>query len=134
MRTNTLVVLIAIAILGVSSAAMAKGSGGGGGGKGSSGGGHVGHNHFGHNHFGHNHFDRRFLRDRFFLNGWGWDWSWAPCDNSGYGNTTVVAFPLATPQVANGSVAATPCHWNAETFTVPSSTGGTGPVQVVSCR
>lgn len=127
MRTNTLVVLIAIAILGVSSAAMAKGSGGGGGGKGL--GGHVGHNHFGHNHF-----DRRFLRNRFFLNGWGWDWGWAPYDNSGYGNSTVVAFPLATPQVANGSVAATPCHWNAETFTVPSSTGGTGPVQVVSCR
>jgi hypothetical protein len=127
MRTNTLVVLIAIAILGVSSAAMAKGSGGGGGGKGL--GGHVGHNHFGHNHF-----DRRFLRNRFFLNGWGWDWGWALYDNSGYGNSTVVAFPLATPQVANGSVAATPCHWNAETFTVPSSTGGTGPVQVVSCR
>jgi hypothetical protein len=127
MRTNTLVVLMAIAILGVSSAAMAKGSGGGGGGKGL--GGHVGHNHFGHNHF-----DRRFLRNRFFLNGWGWDWGWALYDNSGYGNSTVVAFPLATPQVANGSVAATPCHWNAETFTVPSSTGGTGPVQVVSCR
>jgi hypothetical protein len=127
MRTNTLVVLIAIAILGVSSAAMAKGSGSGGGGKGL--GGHVGHNHFGHNHF-----DRRFLRNRFFLNGWGWDWGWALYDNSGYGNSTVVAFPLATPQVANGSVAATPCHWNAETFTVPSSTGGTGPVQVVSCR
>jgi hypothetical protein len=127
MRTNTLVVLIAIAILGVSSAAMAKGSGGGGGGKGL--GGHVGHNHFGHNHF-----DRRFLRNRFFLNGWGWDWGWTPYDNSGYGNSTVVAFPLATPQVANGSVAVTPCHWNAETFTVPSSTGGTGPVQVVSCR
>ena len=129
MRTNTLVVLIAIAILGVSSAAMAKGSGGGGGGKGSSGGGHVGHNHFGHNHF-----DRRFLKNRFFLKGWGWDWGWALYDNSGYGNSTFVAFPLATPQVANGSVAATPCHWNAETSTVPSSTGGTGPVQVVSCR
>jgi hypothetical protein len=129
MRTNTLVVLIAIAILGVGSAAMAHGSGGGGGGKDSSGGGHVGHNHFGHNHF-----DRRFLRNRFFLNGWGWDWGWAPYDNSGYGNTTVVAFPQATPQIANGSVAATPCHWNAETFTVPSATGGTGPVQVVSCR
>jgi hypothetical protein len=127
MRTNTLVVLMAIAILGVSSAAMGKGNGGGGGGKGL--GGHVGHNHFGHNHF-----DRRFLRNRFFLNGWGWDWGWALYDNSGYGNSTVVAFPLATPQVANGSVAAMPCHWNAETFTVPSSTGGTGPVQVVSCR
>jgi hypothetical protein len=128
MRTNTLVVLIAIAILGVSSAAMAKGSGGGGGGGKGWGG------HFGHNHFGHNRFDRRFLRNQFF-NGWGWDWGWTPYDNSGYGgNTTVVAFPVATPQVANGSVAATPCHWNAETFTVPSATGGSGPVQVVSCR
>src|ERR1700741_5337018 len=127
MRTNTLVVLIAIAILGVSSAAMAKGSGGGGGGKGWGG-------HFGHNHFGHNRFDRRFLRNQFF-NGWGWDWGWTPYDNSGYGGKTpVVAFPVATPQVANGSVAATPCHWNAETFTVPSATGGSGPVQVVSCR
>jgi len=94
MRTNTLVVLIAIAILGVSSAAMAKGSGGGGGGKGL--GGHVGHNHFGHNHF-----DRRFLRNRFFLNGWGWDWGWALYDNSGYGNSTVVAFPLVGPEARN---------------------------------
>jgi hypothetical protein len=57
MRTNTLVVLIAIATLGVSSAAMARGSGGGGGGKGWPGGGH----------FGHNQFDHRFLRNRFCL-------------------------------------------------------------------
>ena len=136
MRTNTLFVLIAIAILGVSSAAMAHGSGGGGGGKGSFGGGHFGRNHFGHNHFGHNHFDHRFLRNRFLLNGWGWDWGWgsAPYDNSGYGNTTVVAFPQASPQVANSSVAATPCHWNAETFNVPSSAGEKRPVEVVSCR
>ena len=46
--------------------------------------------------------DHRFLRNRLFLNGWGWgDWGWGPYDNSGSGNTTVVAFPLATPQVAN---------------------------------
>jgi hypothetical protein len=124
MRTNTLVVLCNTWR---EFSRYGEGERRGGGGKGL--GGHVGHNHFGHNHF-----DRRFLRNRFFLNGWGWDWGWALYDNSGYGNSTVVAFPLATPQVANGSVAATPCHWNAETFTVPSSTGGTGPVQVVSCR
>jgi hypothetical protein len=127
MRTNTLVVLIAIAVLGVSSTAMARGSGSGGGGKGG---------HFGRSHFGHNHFDHRFRRNQVLLNGWGWDWGWGPYDYSGYGNTTVVAFPQATPQAANttGSIAATPCHWNAETFTVPSSAGGTGPVQVVGCR
>jgi hypothetical protein len=130
MRTNTLVVLIAIAILGVSSTAMARGSGGGGGKSWSWGG------HFGHGHFGHNQFDHRFRRNQVLLNGWGWDWGWGPYDYSGYGNTTVVAFPQATPQAANatGSIAATPCHWNAETFTVPSSTGGTGPIQVVGCR
>lgn len=129
MRTNTLVVLIAIAVLGVGSGAMARGTGGGG--KGWSGGGH-----FGHSRFGHNQFDHRFRRNQVLLNGWGWDWGWGPYDSSGYGNTTVVAFPQATPQAANatGSIAATPCHWNAETFTVPSATGGTGPIQVVSCR
>ena len=130
MRTNTLVVLIAIAILGVSSAATAHGSGGGGGKGGSARG------HFGHSHFGRNQFDHRFLRNRAFLNGWGWDWGWAPYDNSGYGNTTVVAFPQATPQAANAtsSVAAGPCNWNQQTFTVPSSAGGTQPIQVVSCH
>ena len=126
MRTNTLVVLIAIAMLGISSAALARGSGGG---KGGSGGGHSGHDHFGRNHF-----DHRFQRNRAFFNGWGWDWG--PYDYSGYGNTTVVAFPQAIPQAANvtGSVAAGPCNWNQQTFTVPASAGGTRPIEVVSCH
>jgi opacity protein-like surface antigen len=123
MRSKILVVLIAVAVMGVSSAAMAKG----GGGKGGSGG-HVGH-------FGHAHFDHRFLRNQFLLGGWGWDWGLGYGDN-GYGNTTVVAFPQATPQAANvtGSIATGPCHWNADTFNVPSAAGGTRPVQVVGCR
>jgi hypothetical protein len=63
-----------------------------------------------------------------------------PYDNSGSGsNTTVVVFPQAIPQAANvtGSVTGPvdpPCKWNQQEFTVPSSAGGTRPVQVVSCR
>ena len=114
MRSKILVVLIAVALMGVSSAAMAKGGGGKGGGSG----GHVGH-------FGHAHFDQRFLRNQAVLGGWGWGWDSGYGDN-GYGNTTVVAFPQATPQAANvtGSIATGPCHWNADTFNVPSAAGG----------
>jgi hypothetical protein len=122
MRTNTLVTLIAVALIGGSSIAMAKGGGGGGS---------MGHGGISHGHFGH-HF-HRFLRNQvFFGDGWGW----GPYSGDG-ANTTVFVqqsvprFPVAG---ATSSVAATPCHWNAETFTVPSSNGGTGPVQVVSCR
>jgi hypothetical protein len=124
MRCKILVVLIAVALMGVSSAAMAKGGGGKGGGSG----GHVGH-------FGHAHFDHRFLRNQAVLGGWGWGWDSGYGDN-GYGNTTVVTFPQATPQAANvtGSIATGPCHWNADTFNVPSAAGGTRPVQVVGCR
>jgi len=125
MRSKILVVLIAVAVMGVSSAAMAKG----GGGKGGSGG-HVGH-------FRHAHFDHRFRRNQFLLGGWSWDWGWGSgYGDNGYGNTTVVAFPQATPQAANvtGSIATGPCHWNADTFNVPSAAGGTRPVQVVGCR
>jgi hypothetical protein len=126
MRTNTLVVLIAVAMLGGSSIAMAKGGGGGSGGSGMSHG--SGHGHFGH-HF------QRFLRNQVFF-GDGWGWAWGPYSGDGANTTvlvqqTVPRFPAAD---LTGSTPATPCHWNAETFTVPSSRGGTGPVQVVSCR
>jgi hypothetical protein len=122
MRSKSLVVLIAVAVMGVSSTAMAKGSGGGGG--------MAMHSH-GH---GHGHFVHHIRRNPVFLGGWGWGW---PYYDSGYGNNTVVvAYPQATPQAANvtGSIAATPCRWNAETFTVPSSGGANRPVEVVSCR
>ena len=124
MRSKILVVLIAVAVMGVSSTAMAKG----GGGKDGSGG------HVGHAHFGHAHFDHRFRRNQFLLGGWGWDWGLGSgYGDNGYGNTTVVPFPQATPQTT-GSIATGPRHWNADTFNVPSSGGGTRPVEVVSCR
>ena len=136
MRSKILVILISVALMGVSSVAMARG-GGGGGGKGGSG---VAHfhgrfdNHFLRNHFLRNHFLRNhFLRNQAVLGGWGWGSGYG---DNGYGNTTVVAFPQATPQAAGvtGSIATGPCHWNADTFNVPSSGGGTRPVEVVSCR
>ena len=121
MRSKILVVLIAVAVVGVSSAAMAKGGGGKGGGSGV----HVGH-------FGHAHFDHRFRRNQFLLGGWGWDWGLGSgYGDNGYGNTTV--FPQATPQTT-GSIATGPCHWNTDTFDVPSSAGGSRQVQVVGCR
>jgi hypothetical protein len=124
MRTNSLVVLIAIAVLCMNSTAIAKGGGGGGGG-GKSG---MSHGHFGHfNHF------RNFPRNQPILGGWGWDWDWGP----GYGGGTNVlvsqqsapAFPAAA---VTGSLP--PCHWNNESFNVPSSAGGKRAVEVVSCR
>lgn len=101
--------------------------GGGGGGAGLSSGGHSGHiGHFNHP-FPRNHF----LRNRAVLGGWGWGW---PYSDEGYSNTTVV-FPQAIPQaVSVTGTTATPCHWNEDTFSVPSSAGGTRPVQVVTCR
>jgi hypothetical protein len=68
------------------------------------------------------------------LGGWGWGWGWGSgYGDNGYGNTTVVAFPQAIPQAANVT-GSTPCHWNEDTFSVPSPAGGNRPVQVVSCR
>jgi hypothetical protein len=129
MPNKTLITLTAVVALGISSAAIARGGGGGGGGKGGSSVSHFGDGHFS-NHFLRNHF----LRNQVLLGGWGW--GWGGYGDSGYGSTTVVAFPQAVPQAANvtGSVATGPCHWNAEAFTVPSSGGGTRPVEVVSCR
>src|SRR5215471_13182306 len=93
----------------------------------------VGHSaHMGH--FQHHFLRHHFLRNQVLLGGWGWGWGW-PYGDSGYGNSTVV-FPQAIPQAAGttASIAATPCHWSEDTFTVPSSAGGTRPIQVVSCR
>jgi hypothetical protein len=128
---SKLVVLCAVAILGLSSPAVAKGGGGGGGKGGSSHGGMHGHGHFDHGQF-----RNRFLRNQFlFGGGWGWGgWGSWPYDNSGGTNTTVVFFPQAKPQMATGSVDPAPCNWKQQDFTVPSSRGGTRPVQVVSCR
>ncbi len=127
MRNKTLVVLIAVSVMVVSSAAMAKG-GGGAGGKGGSA---VGHGHF----FGRPHsFNHRLRRNQFLLGDWGWGWGLGGYGDNGYSNTNVVIYPQATPQFATGAVAATPCHWNEETFKVPSLIGGTQPVSVVSCR
>jgi opacity protein-like surface antigen len=119
MRSKILVVLIAVAMMGVSSAAMAKGAGGGG----------MGMHGHGHGHMGHHHH----FRNNPFLFG-GWDWGLGGYGDSGYGNTTVVAVPQATPQAAEVTGSITPCHLSAETFTVPSSAGGTRQVQVAACR
>ena len=121
MQSKTLVVLSAVAILGVSSTAMAKG----GGSMGMHGHGHMGH----HRHMGHHH---HFPNNPFLFGGW--DWGLGGYGDSGYGNTTVVAVPQATPQPAEVTGSITPCHLSAETFTVPSSAGGTRQVQVVACR
>jgi hypothetical protein len=122
MRSKILVVLIAVAVMGVSSTAMAKAAGGGGG--------SMGH---GHGHMGHHHH----FRNNPFLFG-GWDWGLGGYGDSGYGSTTVVVSPPPVPRFpaahVTGSVATTPCHFNEDTYNVPSSNGGTRPVQVVSCR
>ena len=122
MPCKALVVLIAIAMIGTSSVALARSGGGGGGGM--SGGKHSGHVHFIH----------RFHNNPNFFGGWGW--GWGGYGGSGYDNTTVVAFPQATPKTADvtGSTRAAPCRWTEDTFTVPASVGGSRPVTVVTCR
>jgi hypothetical protein len=134
MRSKILV-LIAVAVMGVSSTAMARGGGGGG----KSGGGMAMHGHFVHNFHFKRDFDHNFrnFRNPIFLGGWGWDWGLGGYGDSGYGgNNTVVVFPQATPQAANvtGSVDPAPCKSNQQDFTVPSSAGGARPVQVISCH
>ena len=91
MRSKTLVVLGAVAILGASATAMAKGGGGM-------------HGMHGHGHFAHHFHNFRFGRNPFFLSGFGWgDWGFGggPYNNSGgRSNTVVVVFPQAIPQAA----------------------------------
>jgi lipoprotein NlpI len=95
---KTLIVLIAVAMIGVTSTAIA-GGGGGGGGKGGSGGGHFVHGihgQFVHGQFGRGLFRHHFQRNQFFYvfgDDWGWDWS--PYGEYGYDNTAAVASPHA---------------------------------------
>jgi hypothetical protein len=113
---------------------------GGGGFRGHFGGGFRDHfgvrfgDHFGGGRFAGRHFGRRF-GDGFGLYGFG---DVAPYYGGygGSGDTTVVAIPQAAPQAANGtgSVDPAPCHWHDETFTVPSSAGGTRPITVTTCQ
>ena len=117
MLNKSLVMLMAIAALGVSSAAMARDGG-------RSGGGHSRHG---------GHFAHPFRRNQVLLGGWGWG---GPYGEGGYSNNTIVAAypqPLSTAEM-NGSVARAPCHWNEDTFAVPSSAGGKRPITIVSCR
>jgi hypothetical protein len=136
MQNKTLIMLIVATIMGMNSTALAKGGGGGGKG-GWSHGGTLVHGKFDHRF----RFDNRFLRNQFLrnqalLNGWDWGWGWGlgGSGDSGYSNTNVVVYPVATPQFATGSTAATPCQWNENTFKVPSVFGGTQSVSVVSCH
>jgi hypothetical protein len=133
MQSKILVVLGAAAILSVSSTAIARGGGM--------------HGMHGHGHFAHHFHNFRFGRNPLFLSGFGWgDWGLGAYNNSGGGsNTTVVVFPQAIPQAAQAIPQAIPqaahvtssvdpasCNWRQQEFTVPSSAGGTRPVQVVS--
>jgi hypothetical protein len=118
------VLVLAASQTAVGGHALARGGGGGG----ASSGGHSAHMA----HFNRPFLRHHFLRNQAVLGGWGWGWDW-PYGDTGYSNTTIV-FPQAIPQAATGTLAATPCHWNEDTFSVPSSAGGTRPVQAVTCR
>jgi len=117
MLNKTLVTLMIVAAPGVSSAAMARDGG-------ELGGGHSRHA---------GHFAHPFQRNQVLLGGWGWG---GPYGEGGYSNNTIVAAypqPLSAADVT-GSVTRAPCHWNEDTFTVPSSAGGKRPITIVSCR
>ena len=122
--------LAAVLILAASQTAIAERTFARGGSSGVSHGHVVGGSHFPHGHFGH-----RLRRNPVFIApyGWGWDWPYADYNgvpSAGSGNTTIVAYP---PPLSSGR-ASNDCHWNEDTFTVPSSAGGTRPVQVMNCR
>jgi len=131
-----IITLTAVAALGVGTAAFARGGGmamhAGGSGMAM-----HGHGHF-VRHFDHRfRFFNRFNRNPFLFGG-GWDWGLGGYGEGNGNNTTVVVsqppvsrFPVAG---VTASTSSEPCHWNQETFTVPSSAGGTRPVQVVTCR
>jgi hypothetical protein len=94
-------------------------------------GGGVSHSHFvGSSHFSHGHFGHRFRRHPILIAPYGWDWPDADYSDVPSANTTIVAYP---PAVSSGRTTGD-CHWSEETFTVPSSAGGTRPIHVVSCR
>jgi hypothetical protein len=105
--------------------------------KGGMGMGMHGHGHFVH-HFNHRfRFFNRFNGNPFLFDG-GWGWGGY---GEGNGNNTAVVVsqpPVSRFPVAGvtGSTGGGPCHWNTDTFTVPSSSSGGGnrPVEVVSCR
>ena len=134
MPSKTLAVRITIAIFGIGSSDMAKGGGGPAivGSSASSLGSKGGSpSRFGHSHFGHGRIGNRFHQNQILLGGWGWDW---PYGESGYTNNTLVVaprFPAADNWFSWGAYA---CHWNSETFSVPSSSAGIRPVEVVNCQ
>lgn len=120
--------------------AFARGGAGGG-----SWGGHVSGNVGGHalgghgdrgaeaNHFPRPQFGRRLRRNPFFVAPFGWDWGWPYADYGGAPTanaTSIVAYP---PPLWSAH-ARDACRWNEDTFNVPSSAGGTRPIEVVSCR
>ena len=135
-KGTRIIPLTAVTALAISSTAMARG---GGMAMHAGGSGMAMH---GHGHFVH-HFNHRFrFFNRFngnpFLFGGGWGWGGY---GEGNGNNTAVVVsqpPVSRFPVAGvtGSTGGGPCHWNTDTFTVPSSSGGGGnrPVEVVSCR
>jgi tetratricopeptide (TPR) repeat protein len=114
MQSKTLVVLIAVAMIGASSTTIARGGEGGGGGKGGSGGAHFVHGHFVHGQFGHGQFRHHFQRNQFFYvfgDGWGLDW-W-PYSEYGYDNAAVVASPQAAgPRFPAADVAGAQAYYN----------------------
>jgi hypothetical protein len=126
------VLILAASQIGIGERALARVSGGA-----MSGGSHsVGTGHFdARGHFARGRFGHRLRKNPVFLGGWGWGWDWPYADygdtsGAAYGNTTIVAYP---PPLS-AAHASDNCRWNAESFTVPASAGGTRPVQVVSCR
>ena len=114
MQSKTLVVLIAVAMIGASSTTIARGGEGGGGGKGGSGGAHFVHGHFVHGQFGHGQFRHHFQRNQFFYvfgDGWGLDW-W-PYGEYGYDNAAVVDSPqAASPRFPAADVTGAHAYYN----------------------
>lgn len=116
------VLILTASQMAIGECAFARSGGGSGG---------MSHGHFvGSGHLPHSHFGHRLRRRPVLIAPYGWDWPYADYNDVPSANTTIVAYP---PPVSSGRATAD-CHWNAETFTVPSSAGGTRPIQVMSCR
>ena len=107
------------------------------GGAGGSSGGHAVGSHVGHfvasNHFDHPRFGHRLRKNPFFVSPFGWGWDWPYADYGSAPNATATSI-VAYPPPLWSAHARDDCRWNEDTFNVPSSAGGTLPIQVVSCR
>jgi hypothetical protein len=107
---------------------LARAGFGGGGSRAS----HFAPGHFA-GHFNRHPFRRSHAFQPVFVVPYGWDWPYSEePPTEGDGSVAVIPYPAPTSS-GGPSGAAAGCHWDAQTFTVPSAEGGTRQIQITRC-